>query len=552
MPKYKLAVIGGGTGFVALWALSASKEVDGWLFEAKEKLGGNVQSPVILKIPREVGAEFIGPKSEDQKPGDFDRSYRDTHRLFDQLKVKRMPFPLTMGFHNLKTNEFLALPPVEPYYSQEEDCLSSCLSCFGLFKKTEVATNLHISHSALWKHFLDLVNLETMIHEAKDIEAFYESGQGNNPSQRLCLATQKLLPSNEVLTLEELAEHFIQAVPIDEVIKQRQAFVNDLLYPLIAAEWGLHKVAEVKNFCAHYAMHYLETKGKSKYGAPIWYHVPEGIQSYFDKMQADLSPRTKVKTNCPIVGIVPVEVEGETKYKLRLEDRSFVCDEKGEVVLFSDLIIATPPYITQKLIEGIQDEETQALCEKLAKVEFYKTIIVHREVPDGEFKDKTIANTSYNPETDQAFNTVVKYFNDNLGKSWWPPETPLPDDCLHTAEFFHPVMNRSYYEAEQAIHALQGKKGIFYGGTIAGTNDSHESGVRASLLNAAKCLLRHDLNPQDNPRLQHFPETLRSVRDPQQPLSSEKQGIKAPAWQFVESLEEVDDSDIDFNYKLFQ
>ncbi|CDZ76968.1 hypothetical protein BN59_01247 [Legionella massiliensis] len=504
--KARIATIGLGTGLTAVWAADASPEVEVWAFEKESEVGGNVQSPILADQPREAGAEFIGPRGDESDPEIPERSYRDTHRVFDILGVKRVPFPLTMSFYNEVTGEHLTLPPLEPYYDKEAASSSSCgfFSCFGL-GKSSTTTGKHLSLSTLWDHFFDLIDLKTIIDEAYDLELSEEDK--HVPRDAILLAKHKALKPSEVMTLEQLAEHFINKVQIKRVQEQRRAFVENILYPLIAAGWGLHQVSKIKNFCAHYAMHYLEVKGN-------WYDIPEGIHSYFEKMLAQLSSRTKVQTNSPIEHVIPIEIDGKTKYHLQRSDGSLVTDDTDQPVVFDDVIIATPAYATGELLSKIEDDEFQTLIGMLYEVKFFDTTIVHHQDPKFVFKDGTVANTHYNPETDQASNTMVKAFKndkEDVKKSWILPGQEMPANVLHVAKFRHATMDRSYYECEQAMHHLQGKKGLYFGGTMGGRGDAHESGIRNNLTLITKCLASHGINPAENPILQHFPEILESV-----------------------------------------
>ncbi|MDR3502757.1 MAG: FAD-dependent oxidoreductase [Legionella sp.] len=457
--KRNIAVIGGGTGGSLAWFIDQSPEFNVTLFEKNERLGGHINTLELNGVKVEGGAEFIGGPA----------LYPRFHRLLKYLKIPLKTFELSMDFEDLRTNKHVVMPPIyEVPTGEGKKSKSNLLNCFGLFCSGE---EIKVSFHTLFNDLLELINMDELINNAK----------------------KHLLNSDEVLTLEQFAMHSFCGT---ETYKKR--FAHEFLYPLIAAAWGA-PVDAIKDFCAHYAMNYLTAD-------TTWYEAPNGLSSYIDKLQSR-SKNTEFQLNTEIKRIIPVMDEGKEKYKLLKQDDTFVVDEDGEVILYDDVAITTAAEVTAELLRDLP--KVQELQNLLAQVEYYDTTIVFHQDPAYRSPNHTVVHTRFDGV--HAANTMCKEWHFPEGevpimKTWVLPGQPMPQNVLHTVNYRHPKMDDKYYAAQQALHRAQGEYGLWFGGILAGFNDSHESGITASINIATQlCTQEHCLD--SNTRLKIFENT---------------------------------------------
>ncbi|KTD78799.1 amine oxidase, flavin containing [Legionella waltersii] len=426
----------------------------------------------------EGGAEFIGQPE----------CYPNVHTLLDHLGVHLNKFELNMDFHDLRDDEHLVMPPIYHASDGKEsylgNCLSALLSVVGLFRNNIPQKKLKVALNPLIAELCDLLNLNAIINRAKN----------------------KLLHSDDVLTLEQFVDDFISkdaGFPY-----HRDQFANDVLYPLIASGWGV-SIDTIKTFGAHCAMYYLEA-GKD------WYDAPDGLSTYIHNM-AEQCTNTQFKINTAIKQVVPVIEMGKTKYKLLQQDNSFHSDPEGKPILFDEVVISTPAYSSMELLSGVDDLMIKALREKLAKVTYYDTKIVFHRDPDYLSPYHTVVHTRFDGKI--AANTMCKQWEFSseetpIMKTWVLPGQAMPKNVLREVMYRHPVMDINYYEAQQALHQFQGYTGLWYGGVIAGQTDAHESGITVALQIAinkcyqADCLERNERLAMFSPLIE---ETLGKI-----------------------------------------
>ncbi|KGP62760.1 amine oxidase [Legionella norrlandica] len=470
--KRNVAVIGGGTGLTTAWALDKQQQFNVIVFEQNNDFGGHIQSIKANEVILEGGAEFIGNPD----------LYPNVHRLFQYLKVPLQEFELNIDFHNINKDHHIVLPPV--FHTDEHDDISilGCLSFFNVFRKNKPQKDAHISFHTLYHDFCNLLSMNEIINKAK----------------------KRLLNPDELITLEDFVNSYINET--SGLKSHRTDFANKFLYPLIAAAWGV-SVDTIKTFGAHYGMNYL-TSG------PTWYDATEGLSSYIHKLMAKCH-NTQFVNNTPIKKIIPiVDNNGQTRYHLLKSDDTYCSDTEGPVI-FDDIVITTPAYITKELISELRSNALNDLQKKLAKVQYYDTTVVFHRDSTYRTPNNTVVHTRVDGEN--AANTMCKEWKFKpaeipIMKTWVLPGQPMPENIVKVVQYRHPVMNRDYYEAQQTMHQHQGLSGLWWGGIMAGYNDSHESGITAALTVATMlCQQEHCL--EDNKRLAMFPDILDDVEE---------------------------------------
>lgn len=474
--KRKIAVIGGGTGLTTAWALEANPNYEVTLFEANNRLGGHINSIKLDGVVLEGGAEFIGDKA----------TYPHFHRLLKLLDIEKKPYKLTSDFHNISDDKHLVLPPIYSS-SKGKKRTSSCLPSPHFFNRNSLQPNTHVHLTTLILQICKLFNINKLINQAKS----------------------KLLHSDDVMTLEE----FINQA---DLTVDKKTFADSFFYPLIAAAWGV-SIEKIKSFCAHYAMHYL-TAGDN------WYDISNGLSGYIEALVLQCQ-RLKIALDTPIQHLIPCTVEGETKYKLLKEDGDFVIDEATkEPVLYDDVVITTPAFISQRLLSKIDSEAAQDLTAALQKVEYFPTTVAFHQDPRYLSPENTVVHTRFDGA--QAANTMCKrwkFYRDEtpIMKTWVLEGQERPNNVLKEVHYNHPLMDKNYYKAQQALHYAQGIDGLWHGGILAGLSDSHESGVSIALEVARDICLR-DKCLKDNPRLSQFEDLIAQVANPEDMLSQTK------------------------------
>jgi predicted NAD/FAD-binding protein len=66
-------------------------------------------------------------------------------------------------------------------------------------------------------------------------------------------------------------------------------------------------------------------------------------------------------------------------------------------------------------------------------------------------------------------------------RSWIDPDAPLPEPLFNLATYEHPKVTPTYFAAQQAVAALQGRDGLWLAGTYLRDVDCHESAVLSSV-----------------------------------------------------------------------
>lgn len=469
-----VAVIGGGTGLTTAWALENQSQFNVTVFEKSDNFGGHIQSLKVGNAILEGGAEFIGNKS----------IYPNVHKLFEHLKIVLQQFELNMDFHDTVNKHHTILPPV--LHTSDEDnnnpsrLCNNLLGFFSCIRKSKVQKETHISLHTLFHDLLSLLKMNEIINRAKN----------------------KLAHPDQLTTLEDFVNSFINEEPLCKA--SRAKFADTFLYPLIAAGWGV-SVKTIKTYGAHYAMHYLAAGSD-------WFDAPEGLSSYIRKLISECT-HAQFKNNTEIKRVIPIEIDGETKYLLLKNDDTYFTDEYGTTILYDDVVITSPANVTSELISGIGGPQIEELKQKLSRVQYYDTTVVFHRDPAYLSQNETVVHTRYDGE--YAANTMCKEWKfpgeTPIMKTWVLPGQPMPQNILHTAQYKHPVMNRDYYEAQMALHHTQGVGGLWWGGILAGFNDSHESGVTVALEVAARLNIReHCLDT--NKRLALFPDVIESIK----------------------------------------
>lgn len=513
-------VIGGGTGATTAHILEQTASVT--LTEASKRLGGHINSlyfefigneqynPDHYKeltfeeaqeafknsarrvIVAEGGAEFIGPPE----------AYPNVHKHFELLRVKLDEYAMSTHLHPYKNNSVsdndIVLPPI--YHATEENVARNP----HLFKQVDRRQkSMRVDFASLVTDFPHLIELQVaLLKLAHDI----------NSGEKTALKT-----------LEEFIEDFKKTslIPDSEI----DAFANEVLYPIVAASWGV-SITEAKKYMAHYAMNYLSL-------GMDWYDAPQGLSSYIHAMQARWK-NCDVRTNTAVVRVELAHSSTPEKpqYIAYLADGTVLSDKENNPILYDDIVVATPANVTKDILSGLRDlPDMNDLIQKLSAVRYYDTTVAFHLDKRYETGRQTVVHTRM--EGDLAANTAQKDWKGPVMKTWVLPGQEMPNHVLSVQKYKHPHMDEAYYQAQEALRAYQNKHGMHFGGILAGLGDSHEDALTVALETALRICEKQNC-VASNDRLKPFlvPGHNRIARKDNEQLSAKLEATKqrhAPA-----------------------
>lgn len=163
------------------------------------------------------------------------------------------------------------------------------------------------------------------------------------------------------------------------------------------------------------------------------------------------------------------------------------------------------------------------LKKALKKVRYYDTTLAFHLDPNYAPPLGTVVHTRL--EGDLAANTVEKDWKAKnkaipVKKTWVLSGQPMPKNILKTEHYRHPFMDKDYFIAQQKIHTMQKKYGIYIGGILGWKGDSHEDATIAALQAARSIHFKYERTPEANRRLQNFLDESGFVIERNNQLSS--------------------------------
>lgn len=401
-------------------------------------------------IPIESGTEFIGAPE----------NYPIVHAEFKRLDIKLEFYTLDIDIYNTETKIHTFLPGIAQQIAEKAN---ECCSFFSS-KKPKTPP---ITQESVLKQILELIELQKVAYMADRVD----EGQ------------------REVETVAKLYEDVSKTlVPGIQATGELKIILEDLvkhiLYPLVIASYGQPRDV-VKTFCANDANNYLAI------GKNGWYRAITGLSTYIHRLKEECTkthfvpPQKATKLEKIMDGLTPY-------YKIQLEDGTYVVDpETKEAKLFKYVMISTNAKIMTDLLSTIDDSELKELVEALKKVAYYNsTLQFHTDqtfvashgakvfIPYDPIADTATLNRS-RPDLYPAGAPLVVNSWEMRGQKEVPNGKTVFND--QTTCFVHPYVDNNFRHAQQVIERFQGKHGLFFGGIVAGFNDSHESAMQANL-----------------------------------------------------------------------
>jgi predicted NAD/FAD-binding protein len=66
-------------------------------------------------------------------------------------------------------------------------------------------------------------------------------------------------------------------------------------------------------------------------------------------------------------------------------------------------------------------------------------------------------------------------------KSWVDRDAPLPEPLYHLTSYQHPLVTVDYFQAQQRLAELQGRRNLWFAGVYTHDIDSHESAIQSAI-----------------------------------------------------------------------
>lgn len=427
--KKNIAIIGSGTGLTLAWLLKKNFTVT--LFEAEDRLGGHINS---LNIPQDNG--FNGKNGSTKTSAIVEggaeflnSSYTNFFKLLDYLGVKTNTFLMTMEFID---------------HTKKDDIDS--------FMRILLTPNLMLNFDNLkkagWNCCSEII---------KDLRDKFPILANMQQLVLKYLSDKKDLKKNPI-TLDEYMDK------VGFMNEESKVFIRRIC----SSSWGIYPDKGGSSL-AYYMLNYLAS-------FPLFKEVIGGLSQYIKFLEIKIKSDVDIKLNSKVTKILKTH-EGYTVEYQDILSTAKDCSISG----FDDVIICTNAKIASLLYKESD------IYDKLVKVNYYQTLVSFQKNED-KILDKNVVVHIQNYEH-YAETTALKTFNSNVSKKWCIDGT-IPENSLVTKRYEHPYMDIFYYNAEQAMREHNEKcSGIMYGSIMAGIDDSHESGITASI-DIAKLLYR--------------------------------------------------------------
>lgn len=433
------------------------------LFEAQKRIGGHVESKTYqgTEFPSELGPEFIHG------------AYLLLKKRLDSHNIQLKEFYQSFAIYYEKDNTHITFPPVLPTLNAGSGCASLCSSEGSCLNSTQ--PNLTFDPVTLTTHWTDLLAMGELMLDAHALKTAPE----------------------EIQTLQQYAGKFCEehsAIPEST----RRAFVDMVLYPLVAASWGI-KIDEAKSMCAHYALTYLALGLK-------WYEVIGGLEQSITKVKEDAlaQPNMSIHNGVIVKQLLPVRdnkqaIKGYQILAESADGKTQISDKVYDSVSLGMNLKDLIP-VLQELANSEPDvADFINLCKK---VQYYKTKVVFHRDPDFIPSKHTVVNIHFDGNQ-RAATTIFKDFHAKtlpngekdfssvVMKSWVFPEMPEPKNQLGSKEFEHPLMDIHYYIATQALKRLIENRPDLKFDVVSiagGFNDANESAIHKATEHSARML----------------------------------------------------------------
>ena len=249
-----------------------------------------------------------------------------------------------------------------------------------------------------------------------------------------------------------------------------QAFVEDHLYPMIAAVWSCPP-GEAGDLPAAAFIRFCENHGLLKLsGRPIWRSVTGGSREYVRRLRE--AYMGQIHTGCAVTAVE------------RQESRVILRDGAGRVAAFDQVVLACHADTALRLIMRPTEEERQLLgAFRYTRNEAW----LHNDVRCMPRRRAAWAAWNYAGQRGEAAPVSVTYWMNRLQqlppeRDWFVTLNPPrePDHALLRQTYEHPLFDLPALQAQRRLWNLQGRDRLWFCGAYFGAG-FHEDGLQAGL-----------------------------------------------------------------------
>ncbi len=255
---------------------------------------------------------------------------------------------------------------------------------------------------------------------------------------------------------------FVASLPISP------RFCQEFLYPFVLGGWCI-PLDEFRRMAAYNVLKYLVLNRPPGLEPRAFAEVPGGLAAYVAALRSSL-PRVKVRSGIEIRCI------------RRAGDGFVVMNAAGDAWEFDHLVFATNASDAGQLLSCVDGTEEERAV--LSRFQYFATwIAVHgdrRLMPPDE-KHWSVFNIRWRNE--RTLSTVWRQQRESIlvFKSWVDPDAPAPAPLYHLTRYEHPLVTVDYFQAQQRLAQLQGRRNLWFAGVYTHDIDSHESAIQSAI-----------------------------------------------------------------------
>ena len=253
-----------------------------------------------------------------------------------------------------------------------------------------------------------------------------------------------------------------------ESLRLSRRFRREFLYPFILGGWCI-ALEEFRRMAAYNVLKYLVLNRPRGLEPRDFAEVPGGLAVYVAALRNAL-PRVKI---CSAVDIRCIRRAG---------DGFAVMNAAGDAFEFDHLVLATNAPEAGRLLQCVHGAEEERAV--LSRFRYFATwIAVHgdrRLMPPDE-KHWSVFNIRWRNE--RSLSTVWRQQGESVPvfKSWVDPDAPAPEPLYHLTRYEHPLLTIDYFQAQQSLAGLQGRRNLWFAGVYTHDIDSHESAIQSAI-----------------------------------------------------------------------
>ena len=245
---------------------------------------------------------------------------------------------------------------------------------------------------------------------------------------------------------------------------------DDYVVPMGAAIWSMTP-GEILAFPAKSFMAFFNNHKLLQWDRPTWRTVHGGSRMYVEALQRKLGHEIRAST-----GVLMLETGGEAP---------IIRDTSGNSDIFDAVIVATSAPRALQLL-ATPDQETRAVLSSFRVSQNH--VVVHCDPALMPKRKAAWASWNLLRRTGSDKSAVTYWMNrlQSIPESHplfvtLNPDRPIREDLVFShIDYEHPVYDAAAIAAQDRLHSIQGRKGVYFAGAWTGYG-FHEDGLRSGL-----------------------------------------------------------------------